>query len=70
MAFTQSCSFDDDLRLFPSVPEMKVKRTKFLNLLLKRKDVLGLLPIEIWKKADLLTFLNYVLTGQTRLISS
>ena len=32
------------LRLFPNVPEIKEKQKKCLNLLLKRKDVLGLLP--------------------------
>ena len=56
MSITQSCSFDDDVRLFLSVPEMTVKQTKCLNLLLKRNDVLGLLPTGIWKKADLITF--------------
>ena len=43
-----SCSFDDAVReafrLFPNVPEIKEKQKKCLNLLLKRKDVLGLLP--------------------------
>ena len=32
------------LRLFPDVLEIKIKQMKCLNLLLKRKDVLGLLP--------------------------
>ena len=58
MAITQSCCHDDDVRLFLSVPEMKVKQTKCLNLLLKRKHLLGLLPTGMWKKADLLTFLK------------
>ena len=44
---THSCSFHDAVReaflLFPNVPEIKEKKKKFLNLLLKRKDVLGLL---------------------------
>ena len=56
MAITQSCCHDDDVPLFPSVPKIKVKQTKCLNLLLKRKDLLGLMPTGIWKKADLLTF--------------
>ena len=45
---THSCSFDDAVReafrLFPNVPEIKEKQKKYLNLLLKRNDVLGLPP--------------------------
>ena len=48
-----SCSFDDAVReafrLFPNVPEIKEKQKKCLNLLLKRKDVLGLLPSRLGK---------------------
>ena len=49
MAVKQSCSCDDAvgealIRLFPNVPEINEKQKKYLNLLLKRKDVLGLLP--------------------------
>ena len=44
----QSCSFDDAVResfhLVPNVSEIKEKEKKYLNLLLKRKDILGLLP--------------------------
>ena len=36
-------------RLFPNVPEIKEKQKKCLNLLLKRKDVLGLLPTRLEK---------------------
>ena len=50
---THSCSFDDAVReafrLFPNVPEIKEKQKKCLNLLLKRKDVLGLLPTKLEK---------------------
>ena len=56
MAITQSCCHDDDVRLFLSVPEMKVKQKKCLNLLLKRKDVLGLLSTRFLEKPDSLTF--------------
>ena len=45
---THSCSFDDAVRkafrLLPTVPEIKENQKKCLNLLLKSKDVLGLLP--------------------------
>ena len=34
-------------RLFPNVPGIKEKQKKCLNLLLKRKDVLGLLPTRL-----------------------
>ena len=49
MAAKQSCSCDDAvgealIRLIPNVPEINEKQKKCLNLLLKRKDVLGLLP--------------------------
>ena len=49
MAVTQSLSFDDArfgdaLCLFPNISDIKEKQKKCLNLLLKRKDVLGLLP--------------------------
>ena len=48
-----SCSFDDAVReafrLFPNVPEIKEKQKKCLNLLLKRKDVLGLFPSRLGK---------------------
>ena len=50
---THSCSFDNAVRkifpLFPNVPEIKEKQKKCLNLLLKRKDVLGLLPTRLEK---------------------
>ena len=50
---THSCSFDDAVReafrLFPNVPEIKEKQKKCLNLLLKRKDDLGLLPTKLEK---------------------
>ena len=50
ITFTHSCSFDDAVRkafcLFPNVPEKKEKQKKCLNIiLLKRKDVLGLLQL-------------------------
>ena len=41
---TQSCSFDDGVRLVPNVSEIKEKEKKYLNVLVKRKDILGLLP--------------------------
>ena len=45
--------FDDAVRkafrLFANVPEIKEKQKKCLNLLLKRKDVLGLLPARLGK---------------------
>ena len=48
-----SRSFDDAVReafrLFPNVPERKKKQKKCLNLLLKRKDVLGLLSSRLGK---------------------
>ena len=49
MAVTQSCFFltmlsEKALRLLPNVPEITEKQKKSLNLLLKRKDVLGWLP--------------------------
>ena len=49
MAVKQSCSCDDAvgealIHLFPNVPEINEKQKKCLNLLLKRKNVLGLLP--------------------------
>ena len=54
LAVTQLCSFDDEVRdaprLFPSVPEIKVKQKKCLILLLKKKDVLGLLPTGFGKR--------------------
>ena len=34
----------ESLRLFPNVPAVKEKQKKYIELLLKRKDVLGLLP--------------------------
>ena len=34
----------ESLRLFPNVPALKEKQKKCIELLLKRKDVLGLLP--------------------------
>ena len=50
---THSCSFDDAVRkafrLFANVPEIKEKQKKCLNLLLNRKDVLGLLPTRLGK---------------------
>ena len=51
---THSCSFDDAFRdtfhLFPNFPEIKKKKQKkCLNLLLKRKDILGLLPSRLGK---------------------
>ena len=50
---THSYSFDDAVRkafrLFANVPEIKEKQKKCLNLLLKRKDVLGLLPTRLGK---------------------
>ena len=53
IAAMHSCSFDDAVReafrLFPNVPEIKEKQKKCLNLLLKRKDVLGLLPSRLGK---------------------
>ena len=60
---THSCSFDSAVRdafhLFPNVPEIKKKQQKkCLNLLLKRKDILGLLPSRLGKSPDLLTFLD------------
>ena len=43
----QSCSFDDAVRealhLVPNVSEIKEKQKKYLNLLVKRKNILGLL---------------------------
>ena len=49
----QSCFFDDAVReafrLFPNVPEIEQKQMKCLNLVLKRKDVLGLLPTRLGK---------------------
>ena len=51
---------------FRNVPNIKEKQKKCLYLLLKRKDVLGLGLL--WKKPDLPTFRNKVLTGQTQLI--
>ena len=48
-----SRSFDDAVReafrLFPNVPEKKKKQKKCLDLLLKRKDVLGLLSSRLGK---------------------
>ena len=48
-----SCSFDDAVRqafrLLPNVPEINEKQKKCFNLLLKRKDVLGLLPTKLGK---------------------
>ena len=47
MAVTQSCFFfltmlsEKALRLLPNVSEITEKQKKSLNLLLKRKDVLG-----------------------------
>ena len=50
---THSCSFDDAVRetflLVPNVPETREKQNKCLNLLLKRKDALGLLPTRLGK---------------------
>ena len=55
---THSCSFDDAVRgafrLFPNVPEIKEKQKKCLNLLFKRKDVLGLLPTRLGKSLILI----------------
>ena len=54
-----SC-FDDAVReafrVFPNVPKIKENQKKCLNLLLKRKDVLGLLSTMFLEKPDLLTF--------------
>ena len=55
ITLTHSCSFDDAVRktfcLFPNVPEKKEKQKKCLNIiLLKRKDVLGLLQLAWVKK--------------------
>ena len=49
MVVKQSCSCDDAvgealMRLFSNVQEINEKQKKCSNLLLKRKDVLGLLP--------------------------
>lgn len=56
MAITQSCCHDDDVRLFPSVLEMKVKQTKCLNLL-REKMFLDCFQLGFGKsRADLLTF--------------
>ena len=48
MAVTQSLSFDDArfemLFVYFQIFQIYRKKTKCLNLLLKRKDVLGLLP--------------------------
>ena len=55
---TKSCSFKDAVResfcLFPNVPEIKEKQKKCLNLLFKRKDVLGLLPTRLGKSLILI----------------
>ena len=60
IAITLSSSFDDAVqeafRLFPNVPEIKEKQKKCLNLLLKRKVVLGLFPTWFMEKPNLLTF--------------
>lgn len=48
MAVASSRSVDEAireaLRLFPNVPDVKEKQKKCIDLLLKGKDVLGLLP--------------------------
>ena len=55
---TKSCSFKDavreSFRLFPNVPEIREKQKKCLNLLFKRKDVLGLLPTRLGKSLILI----------------
>ena len=60
IAVTYSSSCDDAVqeafRLFPNVPEVKEKQKKCLNLLLKRKVVLGLFPTWFMEKPNLLTF--------------
>ena len=66
--------FDDfvqeALRLFPNDPEAKETQKNCLNyLLLKRKDVLGLL-LPGFGKSLIYQLFEIVLTGQTRLISS
>ena len=61
----QSCSFDDALResfhLVPNVSDIKEKEKKYLNLLLKRKDILGLLPSG-FGKSQLLLIITTALT--------
>ena len=61
----QSCSFDDAFResfhLVPNVSEIKKKEKKYLNLLLKRKDILGLLPSG-FGKSQLLLIITTALT--------
>ena len=67
IAITQSFSFVSAVRevfcSFLNVPEMRRKQRKCLNLLLKRKDVIGF--HSFGKIPHLLTFWNKVLTGQT-----
>lgn len=62
MAITESCSFDDDVRLFPSVPEMKVKQTKCLIYCSREKMFLDCFQLGFGKRliysTDLLTFWN------------
>ena len=45
---TQSCSFDnavrETLRFVPNVSEVEEKEKTYLNVLVKRKDIFGLLP--------------------------
>ena len=61
----QSCSFDDAVResfhLVPNVSEIMEKEKKYLNLLLKRKDILGLLPSG-FGKSQLLPIITTALT--------
>lgn len=44
MAVSVDEAIRESLRLFPNVPAVKEKQKKCIELLLKRKDVLGLLP--------------------------
>ena len=44
MAVSVDEAIRESLRLFPNVPALKEKQKKCIELLLKRKDVLGLLP--------------------------
>ena len=51
--YLQNGSHDDvrgALCLLPNVPEIKEKQKKCLNLSLKRKEVLGLLPVGFGKR--------------------
>ncbi|KAK2562561.1 hypothetical protein P5673_014242 [Acropora cervicornis] len=45
MAVSVDEAIRESLRLFPNVPAVKEKQKKCIELLLKRKDVLGLLPL-------------------------